>query len=333
MNLTQVVLGIDIGGTNTVFGLIDEEGKCYLKGTISTTLYRSADSLFSNLFKIFNSKYELIRNKYELIGIGIGAPSANYKTGSLEYPSNLNWGKVDIYSVVGQYSDLPVVIENDANAAAIGELKYGAAKDFKNFIEITLGTGLGSGIVLDGNIVYGFEGLAGEIGHTIILENGRNCSCGRKGCLETYSSANGIKRTVFELLSQHTNESILREYSFNELNSKLIFDAAISGDKIAKIAFEKTGAILGKAMANSVAHFNPEAIVLFGGLALSGDLILVPFKEHLEKNLLFMYKDRIKIVQSELNNSGNAAILGAAAISWHTIKNRQINFDNNYKTI
>lgn len=333
MNLTQVVLGIDIGGTNTVFGLIDAEGKCHLKETVQTTLYKSADGLFSNLFKIFNSKYELMRNNFELIGIGIGAPSANYKTGTLEYPSNLNWGKVDVYSIVGQYSDLPVVIENDANAAAIGEMKYGAAKDFKNFIEITLGTGLGSGIVIEGNIVHGFEGLAGEIGHTIIVDNGRNCSCGRKGCLEAYSSANGIKRTVFELLAQYTDKSILRDYSFNLINSRIIFDAAIAGDKIARIAFEETGAILGKAMANSVAHFNPEAIVLFGGLALSGDLILLPFKEHLEENLLFMYKGRIKIVQSELNNSENAAILGAAAISWFNIKIRKMNLENNYKII
>ena len=324
MNLKQVVLGVDIGGTNTVFGLVDEEGNCFLKDEIPTEGHLPADSLLSRLFNTFEKKYKLARDKFELIGIGLGAPSANYFKGTVENPNNLNWGHVNIVELINKYYDLPVAVTNDANAAAIGEMKYGIAKDFNNFIEITLGTGLGSGLVVDGNLVYGQDGFAGEIGHTLVEENGRHCGCGRKGCLETYVSATGIKRTVFELLSVYYDDSCLRDYSYNSLNSKQIYEAAIKGDKIANLAFEFTGNKLGKALSNGVAHLNPEAIILFGGLALAGDLLLNPIRYHLEDSLLYLYKGKVKLLVSDLMNYENAAIMGAAAIIWHKIKSKKL---------
>jgi len=324
MNLKQVVLGVDIGGTNTVFGLVDEEGNCFLKDEIPTEGHLPADSLLNRLFNTFEKKYKLVQDKFELIGIGLGAPSANYFKGTVENPNNLNWGHVNIVEMINKYYDLPVAVTNDANAAAIGEMKYGVAKNFNNFIEITLGTGLGSGLVVDGNLVYGQDGFAGEIGHTVVEENGRHCGCGRRGCLETYVSATGIKRTVFELLSVYYDDSCLRDYSYNSLNSKQIYEAAIKGDKIANLAFEFTGNKLGKALSNGVAHLNPEAIILFGGLALSGDLLLNPIRYHLENSLLYLYKGKVKLLVSDLMNYENAAIMGAAAIIWHKIKSKKL---------
>jgi len=324
MSSTQVVLGIDIGGTNTVFGLVDEKGKCYLKNQIPTEAQLSADFLFSRLFDSFNAEFEQIQTDFELVGIGLGAPSANIFKGTIESPSNFNWGHVDAVNLIQKYYDLPVLVTNDANIAAIGEMMYGAAQNINNFILITLGTGLGSGIVVDGNIVYGKDGFAGEIGHTIIEENGRSCNCGRKGCLETYVSASGICRTVFELLSLYNDNSVFRKYSFNSLTSKHIQQAALEGDKIANLAFEITGAKLGMALANSIAHLSPEAIILFGGLALSGDLIINPTKIHLEKNLLPIYKGTVKILSSSLMESENAAILGAAALIWKEINKNKV---------
>jgi len=325
MNSTQVVLGIDIGGTNTVFGLVDDKGKCYYKNQITTEAQRPAELLFARLFEAFNADYNKIRNDLELIGIGIGAPSANIFKGAIENPSNFNWGYVDVVKLIEKYYALPVLVGNDANNAAVGEMLYGAAQDYKNFILITLGTGLGSGIVVDGNILYGSDGFAGEIGHTIVTENGRQCNCGRCGCLETYVSAPGICRTVFELLAENNNSSILRQYPYELLTSKHIYDAALGEDKIAKQAFEFTGAKLGMALANSVAHLSPEAIIVFGGLALAGDMIINPTRIYMEKNLLSLYKGKVKILPSSLMESENAAILGAAALIWKEInKDRMI---------
>ncbi|MFA7421155.1 MAG: ROK family protein [Melioribacteraceae bacterium] len=319
MNPTQVVLGIDIGGTNTVFGLVDEKGNCYSKNQIPTEGQMPPELLLKRLFSIFNVEYKSFNGTYELVGVGVGAPSANYFTGTIDKPSNFNWGYVDIVKLINQYYSVPVAVSNDANVAAIGEMKFGAAIGLSNFIEITLGTGLGSGIVVDGNVVYGSHGFAGELGHIIFREEGRQCSCGRKGCLETYVSANGIKRTVFELLANHNDESELRDITFNNLTSKLIYKAATNGDTIAKLAFEITGKHLGLALSNSVAHLEPEAIILFGGLALAGELILTPTRESLEANLLSLYKGNTKVLQSSLMKSENGAILGAAAIMWNEL--------------
>lgn len=326
MGSIQVVLGIDIGGTNTAFGLIDEMGKCYCRNQIPTEGHLPAEFLLNRVFSVFNLEYKAFKRDFELIGIGLGAPSANFFKGTIENPSNFSWGNVDVVTLIHKHYALPVVITNDANVAAIGEMKFGVAQNFSNFIEITLGTGLGSGIVVNGNLVYGHDGFAGEIGHTILHENGRHCSCGRKGCLETYVSANGIRRTVFELLSTYNYNSTLRKISFQALTSKDIYEAALEGDKIANLAFETTGADLGLALSNSVAHLNPEAIVIFGGLALSGDLILRPTRDNLERNLLPLYKGKVQLLASGLMESENAAILGAAAIIWDEINKKKQNF-------
>ncbi len=319
MSSTQVVLGIDIGGTNTAFGLVDEKGKCYLNDQIQTDRHSSVESFLIKLFEAFNLQFEQIKDDFELIGIGLGAPSANYFKGTIDNPTNFSWGYVDIVKLIQTQYALPVVVTNDANAAAIGELKYGAAKGLNNFIEITLGTGLGSGIVVNGSLFHGHDGFAGELGHMIIEDKGRICNCGRRGCLETYVSANGIRRTVFELLSIYSVESCLRDYSYNSLTSKLIYEAALKNDEIAKMAFERTAEKLGKALANYVVLLNPEAIVLFGGLALAGDQILGPLNHHFENSLLNLYKGKVKILLSSLMEYKNAAILGAAAIIWEEI--------------
>ena len=316
----KVTLGIDIGGTNTVFGLVDESGNIKTKESIPTNSMNPAEDLFMRLFEKFNPIYNEYAEKFQIMGIGVGAPNANYYTGSVENPPNLNWGTVNLISLIQKYYDLPVAVTNDANAAALGELKFGAARGMKNFIEITLGTGLGSGIVVNGDLLYGHSGFAGEMGHTTIVSEGRKCGCGKRGCLETYVSAPGIKRTVFELLAESTEQSVLRDISYNELTSKKIYEAAKAGDKIANNAFKFTGKILGQSMADAVSYLSPEAFVLFGGLAQSRELILEPTRKHLENNLLSIFKGKVKILLSGLPE-GDAAILGASALIWHELKN------------
>ncbi|HZW38742.1 MAG TPA: ROK family protein [Ignavibacteriaceae bacterium] len=315
MNKTDIVLGIDIGGTNTAYGFINQTGKLFFENSIPTCANEKAEYLFNRLFS--NVKKELTE-EFNLVGIGIGAPNANYYHGTIENPPNLKWGFVNVIDIVKKYFDVPSAITNDANAAAIGEMQFGAAKGMKDFIVITLGTGLGSGIVANGKLIYGADGFAGEVGHTIYDVNGRVCGCGRKGCLETYASASGIRRTVMELLCDSTADSILRDISFNNMSAKMIADAALEGDPIALEAFEYTGKILGIKLADSVAHTSPEAIILFGGLALSGDLIFKPVKKHFEENLLSSFKNKIKILPSNLTN-GNSAILGSAALIWNEL--------------
>lgn len=320
MDQKQVVLGIDVGGTNTVMALVDEDGCCYLNSEISTQGHLPADCLVERLFNCMENKLKNVNSSYKLMGIGFGAPTANYYKGTVENPNNLNWGTISIVDIVKKYYSLPVAVINDANAAAIGEMKYGAAKGYKNFVEITLGTGLGSGIIINGELLQGHDGLAGEIGHTIIQEDGRECGCGRKGCLETYVSATGIRRTVLELLATSKENSSLRNHSFNSLTSKNIFEAASENDAIALAAFDFTAKKLGLALSNTVAHLNPEAIILFGGLALAGDSLLNPVRFYMEEYLLKFYKNKVKVLQSKLMNSENAAILGSAAIAWHKVK-------------
>ena len=317
-NKIDVTLGIDIGGTNTVFGFVDRQGNCVAESSISTNPYEAAENLFARLHLEIVGLHKRIVDNYNFIGIGIGAPNANYYKGTVELPPNLNWGYVNVLEIVQKYFDIPSAITNDANAAAIGEMKFGAAKGMKDFIVITLGTGLGSGIVSNGELIYGADGFAGEIGHTIYDPNGRQCGCGRKGCLETYSSASGIRRTVYELLCDSNYESELRKISFSDLTAKTISEAALKGDKIALHAFDYTGKILGIKLADAVAHTSPEAIILFGGLAASGKLIFEPTQKYMEEYMLNIFKNKVKLIPSALTN-GNSAVLGASALIWNEI--------------
>jgi len=319
MSKLSVALGIDIGGTNTVFGFVDKEGKCVAESSIATNASQPAEKLFERLFPKVDALYQTIAKNYYLVGIGIGAPNANYYTGKVELPPNLNWQIVNVLEIVKKYYDIPSAITNDANAAALGEMKFGAAKGMKNFIVITLGTGLGSGIVANGELIYGHDGFAGEIGHIIVVEGGRSCGCGRKGCLETYASATGIRRTVSELLCNSNDASRLREMAFENITSKMIYEAAVNGDKIALAAFAYTGEILGKALANAVAFSSPEAIILFGGLASAGEILFQPTQKAMEDSMLNIFKKKVKLIPSTLQN-GNTAVLGAAALIWNELE-------------
>ena len=313
--MKKVSLGIDIGGTNTVFGFIDIDGNSIAEGSISTVKKNTIEGFISDLKDEFLKVKSTIKEEIEILGIGIGAPNANHAKGTIENAPNLQWkGVVPLVDIVSKAFELPAFMTNDANAAAIGEMIYGGAKNMKDFMVITLGTGLGSGIIVNGELLYGHHSLAGEVGHMIISPGGRNCGCGRKGCLETYVSATGVKRTVYKLLADHLEESELRDIPFNKLTAKMVADAANRGDIIAKEVFEHTGRMLGEVLANAAAVTNPEAIFLFGGLAKAGDLIFNPTIEHFRKNLLFIYNDEIKILPSEIE--GNAAVLGASALVW-----------------
>lgn len=315
---SEVTLGIDIGGTNTAFGFVDIRGNCLAESSVLTNARNSAEDLFKRLCPEIEKTYSVISDKYVLKGIGIGAPNANYYSGRVENPPNLRWGVVNVVEIIKKYFDVPAVITNDANASAIGEMLFGAAKGIKDFIVITLGTGLGSGVVVDGRLVYGADGFAGEIGHTVYDANGRLCGCGKKGCLETYASATGIKRTVIELLESSDKESVLRDTDYSELDSKMIYSAALEGDKLAAEAFEFTGKVLGLKLADAVAVTSPQAIILFGGLALAGDLIIKPAKKSMEENLFHVFRNKVKIIQSGLPE-GNSAVLGASALIWNEI--------------
>ena len=317
----EVVVGIDIGGTNTKYGVVDRAGNTLFENSISTRAAEGVDGFLKNLTAAIQS--ELAKNSsFHLAGIGIGAPNGNYYKGTIEYAPNLNWkGIVPFVDLFKQYINVPMVLTNDANAAAIGEMLFGGAKNMKDFIIITLGTGLGSGIVSNGEVVYGHDGNAGEIGHSIVRYNGRQCGCGRQGCLETYASATGIKRTVYKLLADHLSDSKLRSICFNDLSAEMITEAALNGDKIAISAFEYTAKHLGRKLADSVAHTSPEAIFLFGGLTKAGDLILNPTRKHFEDNLLEIYKNKVQILMSGLNGT-NAAILGTAALIFKEIEKK-----------
>lgn len=311
----KVVIGIDIGGTSTKYGFVDEDGKVLKDGCISTSVHLKVEDFINDLNNSVQANLAKLPN-IEIIGIGIGAPNGNYYNGTIEFAPNLNWkGIVPLVDLMVKCFNVPAVLTNDANAAALGEMIYGGARGMKNFIEITLGTGLGSGLVVNGEVVYGHDGFAGELGHFTVRHNGRQCACGKRGCLETYASATGIKRTVYKLISDTLEESSLRSVPFDKLTSEMISHAATQGDKIALMAFEYTGSILGSALANSVAHTSPEAIFLFGGLAKAGNFILNPTRQYMEENLLAIYKNKVKILLSELSEV-NAAVLGSAALIW-----------------
>jgi glucokinase len=310
----QAVIGIDIGGTYTKLGITDKSGKLFFEDSIETDKYDDPNSFAEAIYKLIQKRPG--KNKLEIKGIGIGAPNGNYYTGNIEYAPNLIWkGVIPFAEIFSTRFKLPVALTNDANAAAIGEMIFGAAQKMENFLMITLGTGLGSGLVVNGKLVYGHDGFAGELGHVCVREKGRACGCGKRGCLETYVSATGIKRTVFELLATETDESVFRGISFNDLDSKQITIAANNGDLIAKKAFEKTGRMLGKSLADTVAHISPQAVFLFGGLALAGNWIFEPTKAAMEENLLEVFRGKIDILPSALQHK-NIAVLGAAALIW-----------------
>ena len=311
------VIGIDMGGTNTAFGIVDARGNVIAGNSIKTAKHSKIEDYIDELYTEITRLIEANDAQDKIQGIGIGAPNANYFTGIIEDGVNLPWPTpIPLAKLITEKFGIPTIITNDANAAAIGEMTYGAARGLKDFIMITLGTGVGSGIVINGQMVYGHDGFAGELGHVIMKRNnGRTCGCGRTGCLEAYCSATGVARTAREFLDIRKEDSLLRNLPVEEITSKDVYDAAVSGDKIAKEIFEYTGDILGQALADFVTFSSPEAFVLFGGLTKSGELIMKPVKESLDKNILGCYKGKVKVLVSELKES-DAAILGASALGW-----------------
>ncbi len=316
--MIRAALGIDIGGTNTDFALVDRDGKILVEDRISTKSFKEVEVYLGALNEKVRLACRRLPDKCDVVGIGIGAPMGNINKGTIEQSADLPWkGIVPLAELIKVHTKLPVLVTNDANAAAIGEMVYGGAQGMKNFVVITLGTGLGSGFVVNGELLYGEDGFAGEVGHTIVRpgRTNRECGCGRLGCLETYVSATGITRTLQKILADSIKPSTLRSYSPNDMTSMHISEAALAGDELALLAFEHTGEMLGFKLADMVAHTNPEAIFLFGGLALSKGLIFEPAKRHFEENLLSIYKDKVKLLPSQLN-SRNAAVLGSSALAW-----------------
>ncbi len=317
VSFQPLAIGIDIGGTGTKFGIVDRNGNILFSSEISTRGHITINDFIEELHKNLYPLIEEAGGPGRIKGIGLGAPNGNYYTGTIEYAPNLPWkGIIPLAKLVEDRFQLPVTLTNDANAAAIGEMMYGAAKGMKDFIMITLGTGVGSGIVANGKLIYGHDGFAGELGHTIIIPDGRlHEGTGKYGSLESYASATGVKLTALEFLEKSTEESLLRNLPKESIDSKDVYNAAIKGDKLAKEIFEFTGKVLGMALANFVMFSSPEAIILFGGLTKSGDLILKPTREHMEKNLLQIFQNKVKILVSHLKES-DAAILGASALVW-----------------
>ena len=314
--MADIVVGIDIGGTNTVFSCIDSKGKSWGSGSIPTQEQERFEDFLNDLCNLIDKTIEESNEDFKLIGIGIGAPNGNFHTGTIENAANLRWkGVLEISRLVNERMKVPVKLTNDANAAALGERIFGGAKNMSDYMVITLGTGLGSGIVVNGDLLYGHDGFAGEVGHIIMRPEGRECGCGRRGCLETYVSATGVKRTAYKMLAKHLGDSSLRAVPFNDLNAKMVADAAKKGDLLAMEVFAYTGKMLGEALANVAAVTSPKAIFFFGGLAKAGELLFAPVREAMEKNLLFLYKNKISLLPSELGD--DAAVLGAAALIWN----------------
>lgn len=316
-NSKPYVIGIDMGGTNTVFGIVDARGIVLASNSIKTRKHSDINDYIDELYEECTRLMKSINAEDKIFGIGVGAPNANYFTGMIEDGVNLPWPTpIPFAQMLSDKFGIPVAITNDANAAAIGEMTYGAARGLKDFIMITLGTGVGSGIVINGQLVYGHDGFAGELGHVIVKRNnGRLCGCGRTGCLETYCSATGVARTAREYLEITEAPSLLRNIAIEDITSKDVYDAAMAGDELAKSVFEYTGTILGEALADFTVFSAPEAFVLFGGLAKSGELLLKPMREAMEKNMLSIWKGKVNILLSELKEA-DAAVLGASALGW-----------------
>lgn len=312
-----LAIGIDIGGTFSKFGIVDRNANILFAGEIPTKGHKMVDTFIDELYKSLAPLIEKAGGTGRIKGIGIGAPNGNYYKGTIEYAANLEWkGIIPLTKLIEDKFNLPSVLTNDANAAAIGEMMYGAAQEMNDFIMITLGTGVGSGIVAGGKLIYGHDGFAGELGHTIIIPNGRlHEGTGKRGSLESYASATGVRLTALEVLANNSEESLLRGVPPDQLDSKKVYEAAIKGDKLAKEIFEYTGKILGMALANFVMFSSPSAIILFGGLTKAGDLILKPTQEHMEANLIQVFQRKVKILVSHLKEA-DAAILGASALVW-----------------
>ncbi len=320
----ELVLGIDIGGTKTSCGFVDRAGSIFNATSMPTQAKESIDNYIYRL----NQQIEEIRSglpaSHRLCGIGIGAPNAHHYRGTIEKAVNLNWGEsVDFIALMQRHYNLPVVITNDANAAAIGEMLFGNARDMKHFLVITIGTGLGSGIIIDGRLLYGASGFAGELGHTVVDPEGRKCGCGKRGCLETYVSAVGLRRTAAAILAERREPSLLRTICYNKMTSKRIFNLAEEGDILALEAFDQTARILGMKLADAVAHLSPEAIFLVGGLASSGALLFTPTERYMNDFMFSAYRNTVKLLPSGLE-AGKSAILGAAALIWHDLKQQKI---------
>lgn len=314
------VIGLDLGGTNSVFGIVDARGEIKATTAIKTGGYDSAESYVEAAVNALMPIIETVGGLDTIKAMGIGAPNANYYKGTIEYATNLPWAHEGIIPLAQLFSDaldgLPVALTNDANAAALGEMTYGVARGMKNFIDITLGTGVGSGIVVNGQMVYGSDGFAGELGHTtMVWENGRSCGCGRNGCLEAYCSATGVARTAREFLETSDEPSLLREYELEKITSLEVSLAAAKGDALAKRVYEFTGEMLGRACANFAVFSSPEAFVFFGGLTKAGDLLLEPVKRSYDKHVLPIFRGKAKFLISGLDGS-SAAVLGASAIGW-----------------
>jgi len=317
--MKEVAIGIDIGGTNSVIGIVDREGTILSETSISTAAHNKIETYLASVKEAIDGLIAKSSDELDVKGIGVGAPNANYHKGTIEDAPNLNWkGKVEFVKEFKKLYNLPIALTNDANAAAMGEMIYGAAKGLTDFVVITLGTGLGSGIVVKGDILYGHDGFAGEVGHTLVEVDGRQCGCGKKGCFETYVSATGMERTMAEILCNSNKPSKLREIPYNKFSSLTIQRAMEAGDELAAECFDYTAKILGIKLADVVCHTSPSHIFLFGGVAKAGDLLIVPTKKYMEENLLPIYKNKIKIEQSGLLNA-NAAILGASALVWNEL--------------
>jgi len=315
--LEALAIGIDIGGTGTKFGIVDRVGNVLFSSEISTRKHTDVNDFIDELHTELSKLIDNVGGIGRIKGIGVGAPNGNFYTGTIEYAPNLPWkGIIPLARMMEDKFKIPVVLTNDANAAAIGEMMYGAAQGMKDFIMITLGTGVGSGIVANGKLVYGHDGFAGELGHTTVIPNGRlHEGTGKRGSLESYASATGVRLTTLEILEKSTEPSSLRSVPSDQIDSKKVYEAAIAGDAVAKEIFESTGTILGAALANFVMFSSPEAIILFGGLTKAGDLILKPTRESMEANLIQIFQNKVKILVSHLKES-DAAILGASALAW-----------------
>lgn len=313
----QLAIGIDIGGTNTVFGVVDHRGDIQYRGAISTRKHTQVENYIDELYEAILPAIEQVGGVKMIRGIGIGAPNGNYYKGTIEYAPNLNWkGIIPFTEIVTEKFQLPSALTNDANAAAVGEMMYGAAKGMKDFIMITLGTGVGSGIVANGNLIYGHDGFAGELGHTIIIPDGRlHWGTGAKGSLEAYCSATGVRLTAIEMLENSKVDSLMRNYAKEEIDSRIVYDCAVQGDVLANKVYEFTGDILGKSLANFIMFSSPEAVILFGGLCKAGDLLQKPTRAAMEASLLPIFQNKVKLLFSELKEA-DAAILGASALVW-----------------
>lgn len=313
-----MVVGIDIGGTNTVIALIDQKGNVLTKTKLTTPDYPQVEDFVVAVTKSINALHQNHKD-LPLDSIGIGAPNGNFYSGTIEQAPNLPWkGIIHLRELFLTHFDVPVFITNDANAAALGEMHYGAAKGLKNFMVVTLGTGVGAGLVVNGKLLYGHDGFAGELGHFTVEKGDRSCNCGRRGCLETYASAGGIVQTALDQLARVRLPSALRSIPKNQLSAKFVCQAAQQGDALALEMVDYTAEKLGFALANIILITSPEAIIFFGGVAKAGDILLKPTKEYMEQNLLNIFKNKVKLWQSQVPEN-HAALLGAAALAWENI--------------